>query len=71
MKGAPIVSAGGDVFGSFPEAEGDCPVLTIDVFDHNIQSTLHCELFAEVRPYLSSVMLAFWSIMAVFVFRRM
>lgn len=71
LENAPIIAAGADVLGSFPDTAGACPVISFSVFGREITGDMHCTLFEDVKPQFEAVMLAFWSIFAVFVFRRM
>jgi hypothetical protein len=71
LADAPIISAALDVLGQFPDSQGSCPVIAFSFWGRDISSDLHCQLFEDVKPNLEAVMLAFWSIFAVFVFRRM
>lgn len=73
MKDAPIINAGAEVFGAFPSG-GACPELSfsMSLFNNNqtISTRLHCDLYSSIAPALSAVMLAFWGILAVLVFKR-
>jgi hypothetical protein len=71
LADAPIISAALDVLGQFPDSQGSCPVIAFSFWGRDISSDLHCQLFEDVKPNLEAVMFAFWSIFAVFVFRRM
>jgi hypothetical protein len=71
LADAPIIAAASDVLGQFPDSQGSCPVIAFSFWGRDISSDLHCQLFEDVKPNLEAVMLAFWSIFAVFVFRRM
>jgi len=71
MGNAPIMQAMSNTFGSFPTGSSSCPALGFSMWGREISTTMHCTLFEQVAPALSTVFYAAWAILAVFVFRRM
>ncbi|TWH71297.1 hypothetical protein LX59_01580 [Azomonas agilis] len=59
---SPIATAVGDI--SFPSG-GVCPIQTISLFNTDIVFDAHCDLWAQIEPILSLVMLAAWAFLAI------
>lgn len=70
MQSAPIIAAGTAVLASFPSGASPCPAFSINIFGRQIATTLHCEVFSVIRSAISALMYAVWSILAIYVFRR-
>ena len=51
--------------GSNPHEAAACPVGSVTLFGQNIIFDSHCDLFASIRPILSAVFIALWSLLAV------
>lgn len=51
--------------GSNSHQAAACPVGSVSLFGQNIIFDSHCDLFASIRPILSAVFIALWSLLAV------
>ena len=58
VTNAPLVAA----FSGFTVAgsSGSCPTFSVNVFDQTIGTDWHCQIWLDVAPILSAVMLAVW-----------
>ena len=51
--------------GSNPHESAACPVGSVNLFGQSVIFDSHCDLFASIKPILSAVFLALWSLLAV------
>lgn len=70
LQAAPIIAAVNSVSTSLPAA--NCPVWStaLGYLNTTLTFDVHCELFANIAPLLSAVMLAVWSILGIVIILR-
>lgn len=68
---APILSAGGNVLAAFPASGGSCAALSVELFGRTVSTSTHCTVFDSIKGGIAPIMMVVWSILGVFIFRRL